>query len=348
MDETHMTAPQPTQRILWAVDPFAEDIQLQRATAWALKAYVRGREAEIVPVYVQEPQPAYVYGPYGVGVSLDLASEPVLGKVRAEAQAGLNRIARPTKLPGLQPLQILPQGSSSLQGGVAQLLKHARDARADLIALSTRAKSGPARWFLGSFAETLSLSSDIPLLIVNPRWTRRSNFKQILFATDFSEESRAAFRKVVALANAYGARIRLLHKLKYDLTPGVEVAFTAYPQYKRVFDEEVRAREAEAARWAGEARAAGVAIETEVDAKLGGSVADAILKRAKGKACLIAMASHSGPAWRALIGSTSRKVLRAACDPVWIIHPEPGVKEKLFEVTEGEVMEDLTHHARGA
>lgn len=337
-----MTASTPTRRIIWAVDPFAQDVKLQRATAWALKAFAKNRDAEVCPVYLQERPLAFDF----VGVPLNLVPEPVFEKVRFEGQAKLDHITRPVRLSHLKPLEVISEGSSSLQSGVVALLEHAKAENADLIALSTRAKSGPARWILGSFAETLSLRSDVPLLIVNPGWTRRANFKEILFATDLSDESREAFTKVISLACVEGSRIKLYHKIKYDLTPGVEVAFAAYPRYKQVFDEEVRQRKAEASLWADEAKSAGVPIQVEIDFKLGGSVVDAILKRAKGKACLIAMAAHSGPVWRALIGSTSRKVIRAACDPVWIIHSPAKVKGQIFDITEGEVMKDLVSYGK--
>lgn len=337
-----------TRKIIWAVDPFAEDLKLQQATARALKAFVADdHPAEIFPVYVQEPLPAFVVDYYGTATPTRANPEEFQKTIQAEAQSRLEGIVRKVELTHLMPVQVIVAAKPSLQSAVGRLLERARELKADTIALSTRAYGGPARWILGSFAEALSLSSEIPLLVVNPSWSGRANFKEILFATDFSAESQEAFRKVIALAKTQGATIQLFHKIKYDLTPAVEVAFLTYSRYKEIYAYEVRAKEAEAKRWVDEAQAAGVPAEFEVDSKLGsGTVETAILQRAKGRGCMIALASHSGLAWRTFMGSTTRKVLRAAIVPVWVIHPaaKPARKsstDELFELSEDEVMNDL-------
>lgn len=319
-----------SRRIVWAVDPFAKAPQLQRATAWAIKTFLQDQVAEILPVYVDSP--------------LLSRSLMTIDELKRVGQTRLDRIVRGVGLTGLAPLTIHFEPKTALQDQVASLVDRAREARADLIALSTRAKSGPSRWLLGSFAESLSLVSEIPLLVVNPSWTRRTNFREILFATDFSPDSHAAFGKVIELARAQDAKIRLFHKIKYENNPAVEVAFRGYPRYRAVFEKEVQARQAEARRWAEEAGAAGARVETEIDSGLSGSIADAIIKRARKKPCLIALASHNSPAWRVLIGSTSRRVLRESGEPVWVIHPQTPGKAKsdpLYRVSEQELLEDL-------
>jgi nucleotide-binding universal stress UspA family protein len=63
-------------------------------------------------------------------------------------------------------------------GSVAEtILGVAEEAKADLIAMSTHGRTGPARWLLGSVAEKVVRNSNVPVLLIRPKLTRRKKAK---------------------------------------------------------------------------------------------------------------------------------------------------------------------------
>jgi nucleotide-binding universal stress UspA family protein len=164
---------------------------------------------------------------------------------------------------------------------------------------------------MGSFSKTLSLSSDISLLIVNPFWRPIRQFKSILFATDFSDESRVAYEKVLSLAKQLKSRVLILHR-----SEGI--------------DEETKVQRTSALQWAKKGQKEGIKCHVIIDSKWGESPAETILRRASQLPGMIAMAAYSGPVSRALLGSTTRKVIRFSTQPVWVIHPQRRKQIELF------------------
>jgi nucleotide-binding universal stress UspA family protein len=298
--------------IFWAVDPFAKDLRAQRESAWALAALTRGQKARIVPVYLHSP------AVYGVPL---VVPDRVLAQVRAEATEVVDSLRARAGLGPVEPIEIVARPVSTLRQGVSELLKLARARRADLIVVGTHARKGPRRWILGSFAETLADRSEIPLLVLNPEWNRRTDFGRFVFATDFSPESHEAFREVTRMARLRGAKITLFHKVSYDLGVGFNPAFVTAPYYQEVFENQLSEAKALADQWVKEASSQGVEADSYVDFKSAYGAGEAILNYARKKGCVIALASHSGAVERAVFGSTTRKVLRDAKDPVWIVHP---------------------------
>lgn len=298
------------RKILWAVDPFCEECPLMKQTACAVATLASQWGAEVEPIYLLGDVPANAR-----------LIPSLLSDVQIQAQNELRHLLKDIHIPQLRDLRFIADPGSQLREQSDQLVEYAKNTKASLIAIGTRARKGPRRWLLGSFAETLILHSDVPLFVVNPHEDTPSKFDPILFPTDFSTESEQAYRQVVELALEMKAGLTLFHKIKYDLTPSVEVAFSAYPAYKNYFEEEVQARQHDASEWAKVAQAAGVQAETVVDYRMSGSVSQAILNRSQNRGGMIAMAAHSGPITSALLGSTTRQVVRSAKCAVWIVHP---------------------------
>jgi nucleotide-binding universal stress UspA family protein len=89
----------------------------------------------------------------------------------------------------------------------------------DLIVVGTHGRTGLRILFLGSFAETVFRRARCPVLTVGPKSgqaTTNSALKNVLFATDFSEESAAAEPYAFSIAREHGAKLSLLHVV----TPG--------------------------------------------------------------------------------------------------------------------------------
>ena len=306
---------------VWAVDPFVEDLGPQKETAQALSELTNGRPVTI--------QPVYLYSPKLFGTPM-VIPETLHHKIEAEGRQKIGSLVESVGIEGVEPLEVVSRPFTRLKDGVKLLVEHARSLGAELIALGTYARRGARRWLVGSFAEAMTEISDIPLLVLNPEWGHRTDFSRILFATDFSEESHRAFQQVIAFAAERGAGISLFHKVNFGLAPGFDVAFGSYPSYPLLFDQEVRDRKELAEEWLDEADKSGVKGEANVDSTSIVSVAQAILDEADRRPSLIALASQSGPIERVLLGSATRKIVRDAKDPVWIVHPSSqGASQRL-------------------
>lgn len=85
----------------------------------------------------------------------------------------------------------------------------------DLIILGTSGRTGSSKWLLGSVAEEIFRRSFVPVMTVGP-FARKGNgsdgrFARVLFATDFTPESRAAAPYAISVAEENDAKMTLLY-----------------------------------------------------------------------------------------------------------------------------------------
>lgn len=262
--------------IIWAVDPSPGDAALQRRTLKAITAVWHGDDVSIEPVCVMS-------GDWrGAGH-------------RLAAQQALERLIADARESNVTALTMLEQERHSLSGSVDTLLRHARDTGARVIAVGTHARTRLARLALGSFAETLLLRSNIPMLVVNPSAARAPTGppRRLLFPTDFSAGSRRAFLSMLPLARRNSARVTLFYQFEY-LSPETSGRIHASAIHQQFFTKDLAARRKKAESWARLAARAGVTVDVAISQEPG-FVPDAILaKAASTRAGLIAMASQSG------------------------------------------------------
>lgn len=320
--------------ILWAVDPFEKNRQIQRSAAWAINALTKASNAIVQPVYVCPPAQVEF---------LNISGSTLKRTVHAEAAAALKKILGPTRIFGLKPLHVLLTNKPSLAQRIEALVCYAKQEQAELIVVSSHGRSGPARWLLGSFAETLTLQADIPLFVVNPLWKKSVDFKKILFPTDFSAESKAAFRKVLDMAAREQSRIVIFCKLGMIGVPPVDFAYVSSGYYAKMEEAEAVETMKNAEGLAALAKKRGVEATIEIERVNILSVAESILKRANRENCLIAMAAQSGKVVSTVLGSTTRQVIRGAKQPVWIIRPNiRKAKDELrLGISQEEINEEL-------
>jgi nucleotide-binding universal stress UspA family protein len=109
-----------------------------------------------------------------------------------------------------------PQKVIIEQGSIEDCLNAAlRQNDIDLIVIGTRGRSGLGKLLLGSVAEQILRNAPCPVLTVGPgidiARKAKSEFREILFATDFSAEAKLGAAYAVSLAEEYQARLVLLH-----------------------------------------------------------------------------------------------------------------------------------------
>lgn len=104
-------------------------------------------------------------------------------------------------------------GSGDIWLGLHELMR--REA-IDLLVMGTVGRRGAKKVFLGSVAEEAMRESRCPALMVGPhiRALPSTDFQQILYATDFSDDSLAGLPYALSFAERYASRLVLVHALE--------------------------------------------------------------------------------------------------------------------------------------
>lgn len=298
----------PTERILWAIDPFAEK-KLQFKTLDAIKHFAKNTQVTVEPITVLSPDQ----------LRLPIqAFHSESNNFRLKAEETLKKWMKDVKIPGLKPFTLLVSDKYSLRSSADLLMTYAKDSNASLIALSTHARKGVARALAGSFAETLLLHADTPLLVVNPQ-VKSTKVTKILFPTDMSASSEQAFNQVVTIASHLKAKVTLYHKVEYVI-PDTYSVFTHHKAYEQYLEKDIQSREEELKAWVKRANERGVKADLVFDKKPS-FVTQGVLKAVKqSKSELLALCSHTGSIGTMMLGSVTRQLLREAKCPVWTVH----------------------------
>jgi nucleotide-binding universal stress UspA family protein len=89
------------------------------------------------------------------------------------------------------------------------------ESSADMLVLGTHGRTGSQKLLLGSVAEEIFRLAAVPVLTIGPEVRSSTHtgarFRRVLFATDFSDESRAAVPYAISLAQENQAELVLLH-----------------------------------------------------------------------------------------------------------------------------------------
>jgi nucleotide-binding universal stress UspA family protein len=129
-----------------------------------------------------------------------------------EAEANMQRVN--AQLAGLPHESVIERNS-----GVWPALEAAvKEFAIDLIVVGTHGRTGAKRLLMGSVSEEIFRRSHVPVLTIGP-WERHGvhrggRFHNVLFATDFSEESLAAAPYALSMAQENEARLTLLHVME--------------------------------------------------------------------------------------------------------------------------------------
>jgi nucleotide-binding universal stress UspA family protein len=81
---------------------------------------------------------------------------------------------------------------------------------ADLIIMGSHGSSGLSEIFVGSNTEKVVRHADIPVLVLKHKF-EKDNFKDVVFASDFSSKSVAVYLKASKLLKALNAKLHLLY-----------------------------------------------------------------------------------------------------------------------------------------
>lgn len=213
----------------------------------------------------------------------------------------------------------------SLSGRVGDAIRQeAESAVADLVVMATHARSGFARVRLGSVADRLVHSLNIPLLLVQPGAAPSpppfEGFRRVLIPLDGSPFSEQVLARSIPLLKASGGKPVLLHVVSPMLGPARR---TGTPAGGRI----IQRREDAVAYLEVQARVLiAQGFEPELHALVDRNAATAIMGLAEQEDLdALVMATHGrGGLTRLLVGSVADQVLRQCHKPIMLYRPQPA------------------------
>ena len=228
-----------------------------------------------------------------------------------------------------------------------ELAKYVRELGIDLVVMATHGRGGIRRAWLGSVADHLIRTLEVPVLLVRPGEgepgpERLPGMGQILVPLDGSPLAEQALDAVAALARIWDAEVTLLQVV----TP-VLLSIDAALPFPSAYDEELTASCRQQAQdylddlveqMHGQGlRATGVAV-------VGWNAADAILDVARPeRVAVVALATHGrGGLRRLVLGSVADKLVRGADVPVLVYRPTGRRKTKRQSARRGEGRRHVT------
>lgn len=297
------------RKIILAIDLKSHDQQIPKKLLAVIKTM--SEDAQIEPVAILNRE----------DVVLGKQLRNQIGKLRDAAERHFQEVIDNQKVKGLLPAKVIFADGSFVSRAVKALLAYAQSSKADMIVVSSHTRKGLKRMLMGSFAETLTLESRLPVLVSNPHFKGFTNLKKvILFPTDFSSASKAGLDSVCQQVGNSKTKIVLLHAF-IDPSNMYMSPYLMYPLPPKYFDDEYKNLLKRGQLWAEELRGRGIKCEVVVD-RNSQFVSDSICAHAKKcKATMVAMVSRTNRIGAMLLGSVTRQVLRDSLWPVWVVTP---------------------------
>ena len=215
-------------------------------------------------------------------------------------------------------------GTAMLHGEPASALgSYIRDVGLDLVVMTTHGRGGLERAWLGSVADLMVRTLEIPILLIRPSEGAAPppGAERILVPLDGSRRAEAVLPPAMAMARILEAELTLLQAVQ----PVVAMA-SAAPAFARSYGadlSELRRTEAEGYLEGVAEQVSGAGITARADAVLALGTVEAIraASRAPGVG-MIALATHGhGGLRRMVLGSVADKLVRSVDLPVLVTRP---------------------------
>jgi nucleotide-binding universal stress UspA family protein len=283
----------------------------EAALPWAL-SFSRRADADLHLATVHEPVPSFSYDEWESAAWE--WSEEYLAKVRD---------------------RVTPLAGGTVDAWVGSgrvvdcLLRRAEDVKADLVVMATHGRGAFTRAWLGSVTDGLLRHTNLPVLVVRPPEKSHPDLEEerpeprcIVVPLDGSKLAESELDHARKLAELFGSCLNLVRVVAYP----VEIASPYLPHTvqmnQHLVDEAKEAAEDYLASRAEPLREAGLEVHTHVlvDAQPGHAIAEVAEST---EADLVIMSTHGRKGiQRALLGSTTDKVIRSVKVPVLVRRPE--------------------------
>ena len=259
-----------------------------------------------------------------------LSPAPLAPQERAALSVRLEAFAEPARARGVHTRTRLLEGQPS-----RELVQLAQELPADLLVVGLYSDARLKRMLLGSVTEELLRSAPCPVLTVRHGVGQAPEtgvpFRRVLCGADLRESGAEVVSGALALAEAFGAELTLLHVLEHvpEFEPGSAMQFSMVETqvFRQALAEEAR----DALRAAvPEQDRERLAVRDLVKA---GSAHEQILRlaREEGSQLIVLGAPSHSALERVLFGSTSRSVVRDAPCPVLVVRGRAAAEARRTE-----------------
>ncbi len=143
----------------------------------------------------------------GIGESNAVGSSSDFPEVMFFMEKTRERFEEVLKQPYLEGINIVEaiQFEKAFDGIIAHSKKH----NIDLVVMGSHGASGFHEMFIGSNTEKVVRTSDVPVLVIKKEQSE-FNPQKFVFASDFSDEIKKPFAKVVEFANSFDTELHLV------------------------------------------------------------------------------------------------------------------------------------------
>lgn len=285
---------------VWAIDPYEQKVIPDKNTLKAIARILGGGFSRVHPVYVC----------------------PKADQALEEARSQMQNFMMFLDIGGTEVPHVYYQPSGDRSKRVEQVLSIAHSQDAKVILLTSHGRSSIGATFLGSFARDLLDRSDIPIIFINPHRSVYDISEKVMFATDFSDQSKLAFQKFVDLVKGKASEVILYHVLSfpYDYADAYGMSIPLLNYYR---GDQIEWAEREAQRWIKEAQG------KDINIRLHSIMEDSLSGRAhsieafaeREKVGLIGLVSHVGPVEKLIVGSVTRDLMSFQKFNLWVCGP---------------------------
>jgi len=155
---------------------------------------------------------------------------PELMLFKNAAIAKLDHLMDADYLKGLEVTKII-QFEMAFEG----IIKNGEQHNVDLIVMGSHGASGFQEMFIGSNTEKVVRNSNVPVLVIKHE-DNNFNADNFVFASDFSDEIKKPFEKVVAFANKFNSHLHLVNINTPNNFKSTKVAQKIMDEFVKDFD----------------------------------------------------------------------------------------------------------------
>ncbi len=300
-------------KALWGIDPFNSVKNSKTKVLDFLKQLNKTTHVTVDALYFMSAESL------GVFPSMNPKETSIVAE---KAQAQLNKLDDQNSDLDFRHLKIIKAASKSSKSDPDRLSAQAVKNKNDFIVVASHGRSGAPRLFMGSFAESLLLTSKVPVVIINPK-ANVKKVRKILFASDLSASSKKAFGPLTKLAKETGAQVTVFHKL-FDpaeamAQTGVYMAGGGFVSLESNLKKERQKQSDRIKKFGASLSNKGIKVKHKI-VQHSGPVDDLIVQYAKNHNYdMIVMGTESGRVATFLFGSIARQVARSSDVPTMLV-----------------------------
>jgi nucleotide-binding universal stress UspA family protein len=290
-------------KVLWGFEPKSQSKTATRGMHRLLRQ-LAGKESNISVGYVVTENELYLHTAYDIPFSERFSAYPkklILGELRAAA----------VKVPK-ENVKVAHYPSLSNTKAADKFLKMGKQQGAELVALFTKGKRGIERLMMGSFAETTTHRSGVDVLLMGPKGKVSKRIKKVVYAADFSPDSKKGVRRMLKFCRKIGAQLYVFHSPRTIYKWAIDEKDPAVLAYRRQVDNMAK-------EISDLARLEKVDCEVIIQTDFRSPSELAIDLAKELKADLLAVSAKTGPIAAFMGGSVTRQLVRNSSYPVLVL-----------------------------